>query len=70
MAGASLSYRIRLALAREAKSVEVLAAELEVRPGSIRTTLNRHRREHGRGLFVQIADSKPQLWALAVTVPR
>jgi hypothetical protein len=68
LAGASLVYRLRLALARGAQTVEALAADLEVTENTIRRALNRWRRKDRKGLFVAIEGSKPQLWALAAGI--
>jgi hypothetical protein len=68
MAGASLVYRLKVALHRDPKTVAALAEALGVSEDSVRRTLNRWRRKDRKGLFVAVADSTPQLWALAVGV--
>jgi hypothetical protein len=62
VAGASLRYRLRMALADQPKTVKTLSEELGVSEDTIRKTLNRYRGKD----FVVIADSHPPLWALAV----
>jgi hypothetical protein len=60
VAGSSLTYRLKLALAEDPKTVDALAKELGVGADNVRRTLNRGRTA---GTFVPLADSKPQLWA-------
>ncbi|HEX9710121.1 MAG TPA: AAA family ATPase, partial [Candidatus Thermoplasmatota archaeon] len=57
----SLVHRLRTALAREPLAVDGLAERLGVGEDTVRRTLNRYR---AKRLFVPLADSKPQLWAL------
>jgi hypothetical protein len=60
LARASLTQRLRAGLTATARTVDDLAETLEVRPDTVRRTLNRHRIT----VFVPLMDSKPQLWAL------
>jgi hypothetical protein len=57
----SLVHRLRTALARDPQSVEALAESLGVPLDTVRRTLNRYR---SKRVFVPLADSSPQLWAL------
>lgn len=60
--GASLGYRIRLALAAGDLAAPDIAENLGADEKSVRRTLERMR---GKGSVVTIADTKPQRWGLA-----
>jgi hypothetical protein len=60
-AGASLPYRVRLALADGAATAAELASRLSQPERSVRKTLERMR---DKGRVVNLTDSTPQRWAL------
>jgi hypothetical protein len=62
VAGVSLRYRVRLALANGPRTIEALATELDAPEDSIRRAMNRSRGV--KGMFVAVPDTKPQRWAL------
>jgi hypothetical protein len=62
VAGASLPYRVRLALATEDLSAAELADRLGADEKSVRRTLERQR---GKGAVVTVPETKPQQWRLA-----
>jgi hypothetical protein len=60
VAGASLPYRIRLALAKGALTIAELAEQLDAKQDTVRRSLNRMKRH-----VVLISENKPQRWGLA-----
>ena len=63
LASTSLRYQLRRVLARGPKDVKTLAGVLERSESTLRKVLDRFPKE-----FVALAESRPQLWALAAGV--